>query len=272
LRHGLRSWNGLDYDGSTVYLYTSDRQCLEINPNSGSIEIGFAIGDLLERTVDPSKVYLSRHIAGSQDNALYLADGATGWLRCNVNQSGASLSGEATPVWSPFANFTPTIGGIGAIASIETSAGVSQLLVGQTSTGVVLARNLNVFTDNGNPYIWSATIGSMLLATPGKLAETLAVVTELNNSGVNGYSTQCGVSVLCDEISGNFENLSRAVNDPPQLPTIQSVLSKRFYLSQGNLCPVLRHIQVQLNGVSAATQDELLALTVIGALVPEQAA
>jgi hypothetical protein len=638
--HGVRSYNAVGVDGSTAWIYTADRECLCVNPNSGSVEFGFPIGDLLEETFSPEEAYFVRHVSGSRDNAVFLADGSTGWYRLNPNQQGASMSGEQTPVWSPKANFVPTIGGVGAIASIETSPGVIQLLIGLaapasdistnlirnpgfetgnltdweftnggdiTSTvqsgnvhsgtyaaeiqfnaipdgqasfetngyaiptivgktytlswwmkitgpgvigmnayayggedtifnqnleasgwtqysctfvgtgssanlefgiaadnGVVVylddfsltydllnpepifVRNLNTFTDNGTAYDWSATIGSILLATPGKLAEAESITTEMNNvnggnvsataafdkyvsavgltstfsigplvptsvnelvilatggvvtngifpaipsnftalpastansiasaqtssaisgntilnansawvsamaafftngqtpeiiqhnytgafaqpgtasaifsnpnvqgnailvvyragggtvsaTGVtvedtvgntygavtsllsqssfgtygnlqmflacnisagantvtatisggtgNGFSeldvyeisnlfyptaTQCSVSVLLDEIAGTFESLPNSVNDPPQLNPSISVLSNRFYLSQGATPPICRHMQIQLNGAAVATEDELLALTVRGALVGEQ--
>lgn len=266
--HGIRSYNALAVDGSSILIYTSDRENLMINPSSGSVEVGFPIGDLLEDNVSPLTVYIARHISGSRDNAFYVADGLTGWFRLNPNQTGASASGEQTPVWSPFATIS---NGCGAIASIETSPGIHQLLVGQTVTGPVLVRNINTFTDNGTAYPWSATIGSIMLATPGKLAETESITTELDNSS----AAQPSVGVLLDEIAGTFEVLPSIkpgmVNDPPQLPPSSSVLSNRFWLSAGTLPPICRHMQIQLSGAPGSTKDELLALTVRGALVPEQA-
>lgn len=277
--HGVRSFYGVGVDGSSVWVYTSDRQCLNINPNSGSVEMGFAIGDFLEENFDSLNAIFVRHISGSRDNAVFFADGSTGWFRLNPNQAGASMSGEQTPVWSPKANFTATLGGLGLIASIETSAGQHKLLAGMpafntsgiANVGPVLVRDLDTFSDNGAAYTWSATIGSILLASPGKNAEVDSITTEFNNSTAPStiIATQCGVAVLCDEIAGTFENLPTAVSDPPgALPSV-TVLSNRFYLSQGGICPTLRHIQVQLNGVTATTKDELLALTIRGALVPE---
>ena len=275
--HGVRSYNGVGIDGSSVWVYTSDRECLNINANSGSVEMGFPIGDLLESSFSPLNAIFVRHVSGSQDNAVYLADGSTGWYRLNPNQVGASMSGEQTPVWSPKADFTSTLGGLGLIASIETSAGEIQLLAGMpaynvsgiANVGPVLVRNLEVFTDNGAAYDWSATFGSFLLATPGKNAEVESVTIEQNNSGGTFTSTVCGVAVLCDEIAGTFESLPIGVNDPPAGPIITSVLSNRFYLSQGGQCPTLRHIQIKLTGTAVDTRDELLALTIRGAMVAE---
>lgn len=260
---GIESYNALAIDGSQLMVYTGDRQILTISPSSGAIEAGFAIGDVVESTFSPANTYIARHIAGSSDNAFYLADGSTGWYRLNPNQVGASVSGEQTAVWSPFATI---VGGCGAIASVETSSGVHQLLVGQTGPGVVLTRSLGTFTDNGSPYTWSATIGSILLAMPGKLAETESITTEY----VAATSAQPTVAVLLDEITGAFETLPISVNDPPQLAPSISVLSNRFYLSQGTVPPICRHMQVQLSGSAANRKDELLSLCIRGALIGEQ--
>lgn len=132
----------------------------------------------------------------------------------------------------------------------------------------ILVRNLTVFSDVGLPYPWSATIGSILLATPGKLAETESITTEMNNATFS--ATQCVVGVLLDEIAGTFESLPIGVNDPPQLTASETVTSNRFYLAQASGTPVCRHIQIQLSGDSVTTKDEMLAVTIRGALVPEQ--
>jgi hypothetical protein len=259
--HGLRSWNAMDVDGSTLYAYLSDKQDITINPSTGSMEIGFPIGDIVE-TFDPTKTYVARHVGGSQDNATFVADGSTGWYRCNPNQVGASLSGEQSPVWSPKANIT---NGCGAIASVETSPGVHQLLVGQTAPGVVLKRDITQFQDNGTGYEWFGTIGSLILATAGQLAEVESITTEMVAVGQTA-----SVSVLLDEISGTFEPLPEGVNDPPQLTPSESVFSNRYYLSQGTEPPLCRHLQIKLSGVPANTKDELLSLMIRGVLVPEQ--
>ena len=145
---------------------------------------------------------------------------------------------------------------------------------GIPQAGPVLVRDLNTFSDDGVPYQWTATIGSILLTTPGKLAELESVTSEFNAANASGAS-QCTVSVLLDEIAGTFESLPLYVDDPPQLTPSTSVLSNRFYLSQGSNPPICRHVQIQLNGavtsgLPASSQDELLALTLRGCLVSEQ--
>ena len=266
---GLGNYNGVCVDGSIMMLYTRDRECLMFNVNSGASEIGFVIGDLIETTINPLQCYLARHVKGSQDNAFYFGDGATGWFRLNPNQFGASLSGEQTPIWSPFATIALD-NGIKAMASIEVQPGIKLLLVSQrTGNGPVLNRDINTFSDNGTPYTWSATVGSIVLALPGKLAEIESITTEMTAATAN----QCGVAVLIDEITGAFESLGgtqfNPTNDPPQLPVSVSVLSNRFYLSPGTMPPLGRHMQLRFSGAATATKDEILSSTIRGALVEE---
>ena len=84
-------------------------------------------------------------------------------------------------------------------------------------------------------------------------------------------SAQVAVGILIDEISGAFESLPISTNDPPQLNPSSTVLSNRFYLSQGAIPPVGRHCQIQLSGGATNTKDEVLALTIRGEIVGEQA-
>lgn len=260
---GLRSFNALDSDGASLFMFTSDRQFISITPSSGVVELGFPIGDQLELNFDPTKVYVARHVSGSRDNAIYISDGATGWYRINPNQVGASLSGEPAPVISPFATI---LQGVFSLASVETSFGVHQLLmsafngIGQ----VILFRDLTTNQDdNGTPYSWSATVGSLVLASSGTMAETESITVEEKNATPI-------VGVLLDEISGAFENLPNSVPDPVNMATSTSINSRRFYLSQGTVPPVCRHMQVQLSGTAANTADEVLSIMIRGAIVPEQ--
>jgi hypothetical protein len=250
---GLLSYNALDVEGSEIFMLTADRQFVQISPSQGMSEVGFGIGDLLE-TIDPASACVACHISGHRDKAVYLSDGSTNIWRLNPNQAP-----EGGPCWSPKATIT---GGVGVIASVETSAGVHKLFIGQ-STGKVLARDLTVFTDNGTAYSAFATIGSLVLAQPGELAEIAAITTELVATG-----TQPTVGVLLDEISGTFETLTSSVSDPPGLTASTSLLSNRFYLLQGNAV-VARHMQVKLTFATEAAGNELLAMTVFGALHPE---
>lgn len=252
---GLLSWNAFDVEGNQIFLYTSDRQFISFTA-SGPVEIGYPIGVNIQSNYNPAQVYVAALISGTQDKAVFLADGTSNWYRCNWNQPP-----EGGPAWSPQASIN---GGATAVVAVETSPGIHQLLIGQ-SNGTVLARNYNVFSDNAVPYASFATIGSLVLAQPGQLAVLNSVVLELQQVG-----SIPNVSLLLDEISGTFEQLTQSVTDPPKLIPSQTVMSRRWYLSQGNESYMCRHIQLKVSWPAESFKNELLTLTEIGALINEE--
>lgn len=253
---GLLSWNALDVEGNQIFLYTSDRQFISFTA-AGPIETGFPIGVDLQTNYNPNNVYVAALINGTQDKAVFINDGVSNWYRCNWNQPP-----EGGPAWSPQATI---VNGATCVVSVETTPGTHQLLIGQ-SNGTVLVRNYNVFSDNGVTYPASATIGSLVLAKPGQLALLDSIVIELQKTG-----SVPSVALLLDEIGGTFENLLNAVDDPPNLPPASStLLSKRWYLSQGKTSSFCRHIQLQISWPSEAAKNEILTVTEIGSLVQEK--
>lgn len=252
---GILSWNALDIAGSNLFMYTSDKQFL-VGTASGLNEIGFAIGDQLEANFNPSNVYVASLISGTRDKAVFISDGVSNWFRCNWNQPP-----EGGPAWSPIANIT---GGATAVVSVETSPGVHQLFVGQ-SNGSVLVRNLSTFSDNGSNYSAFATIGSIVLAQPGQLAEVSNVNLELQKRG-----TIPSLGVLLDEISGSFEFLNNSVDSPARLKPSKTIFSKRFDLAQGNDSALCRHLRIKISFAAEAVQNELLTLSIFGKLRYEE--
>lgn len=252
---GVLSYNAVAEEGSQLYIYTSDRQFLSIGAN-GINELGYPIGVDLATDFDPTEVTITAHASGSQDKAVYIADGTDSWYRCNWNQPP-----EGGPAWSPLGTVAA---GLTFMASLETSPGVHQLLAAQ-SNGKILVRDYSVFSDNGVNYSAFATFGSVVLANPGFLAEVESITVELQNVG-----TLPAISVLVDEISGDFEDLINSVNDPPQLVTSTTIMSKRFYLSQSNLPAWLRHMQLKITFATEAERNELLTYSIYGAIRKEQ--
>lgn len=252
---GLLSYNALDVEGNQVFLYTSDKQFIAFTA-SGPNEIGYPIGVDLQNTFDPTKVYVAALVAGTQDKAVFIDDGTSSWFRCNWNQPP-----EGGPAWSPRATIT---GGTSSVVSVETSAGVHQLLIGQ-SNGTVLARSYSTFSDNGTSYSAFATIGSLVLAKPGQLALLDSIVLELQKVG-----SIPSVLLMLDEISNDFETLPNPVDDPPRLLPSNSVYSKRWYVAGGNNPAPCRHIQLKISFASEAAKNELLTVTTIGSLVSDE--
>ena len=272
---GLTSYNALAVQGTTIYLVTADNQCVSLDPNMGGSEIGKPVGDQIN-AISPASAYVTFHVEGTNDKALFVANGSTGWLRCNPNLApDSSISG---PVWSPFATI---VGGVKAIASLEVIPGKHALLLGATAANQpILVRDstFTTFSDNGNAYGANMTFGSMVLVQPGQIAELGFITCEFILTGTSPL-----LSVLLDEISGTFESLSGYTfattglppQDPPTIYGTQhapaSLYANRYYFAQqvsggaptqGVEC---RHMQVKVDfGNTDTVQNELLTMTVFG--------
>jgi hypothetical protein len=254
----LLSHNALAVNGTTIYMMTTDRQLLRIVPGGEVEEIGFAIGDQFEKSNwNPATAHLTWHKAGSQDTALYVCDGTTGWFR--MVQMPDTSFGVA---WAPFAAIQ---GGVSAIRSLEVSPGVRKLLLGSGSTPrPILKRDLTVNTDNGTSYPAFFTVGSLVLAMPGQIAEVSFITLDAARIGSPPVP-----SVLLDEIVGTFENMPLSTPDPPQLPASTSLYGLRFYLSQTQLPALCRHMQIKITWPTEAAANELFGMTLFGSHAQE---
>lgn len=204
--HGALSYNASDMDGGTLWMYTSDKQLLSASSSAGTLEVGFPIGDSLQAIVNPAKAYLARHVSGSLDNAVFLGDGVAGWFRCNPNQVGASVSGEQTVVWSPFAAITS---GMQALASVETTPGVKQLLVGAAGTGGAVMSLGNITgsgANSGSGVVWSnpSFITNNNPAAPA--FADLNVQVAVSGSDVTGDDSGTGTSVSTGSVGPTTTN------------------------------------------------------------------
>lgn len=253
---GLLSYNALDVNGTLIYLFTSDKQLISLDPSSGVSEVGFPIGDQLEQW-DPTQVYVTWHVAGSQDKALFVSNGSTGWFRLCPTPAP-----EAGMMWSLFATVT---GGCKAVQSIEVTPGTHKLLVGPTGSGQILQRDWTVSTDNGTAFTANGTIGSLVLAQPGQLAELSFVTTDASAIG-----SRPTMSVLIDEITGTFEALPNNVPDPTQKNASTSLYMDRWYFSQTQQPAICRHMQIQFAWPAEAEANELLTLTLYGGFSQEK--
>ena len=284
---GLLSWNALTLMAGIPYVFTADRQLIGIEPGTGIIRAGHPIGDLLSR-FNPANVYLTYHSYGDQDHALFISDGATQWYRCDTNLAPDSQS--VGPVWSPKATIA---GGFQALASIETSPGTKQLLIGPPSAGYILARDstFNIFSDGGTsdtgdggtPYDAFFTMGNIVLASAGQMAEMGFICTDFIKTG-----SLPTVSWLRNELSATngatFEVISNDfTSDPPKLygptATPATMWSNRYKFSQttpGNIggTPTVawcKHLQLKVDfGSTDTVQNEMLAFTIWGALWQEK--
>jgi len=206
---GLTSYNALSVNGGLIDLFTADNQVVRLDPNMGISKIGQPIGDQFFKygaqttTFSPSSAYVTFHTQGLNDEALFVADGSTGWFRGIPNLApDAAISG---PVWSPKA---AVVGGCKAIQSLEVAPGQHALLIGATtSSQPVLVRDstYTTFTDNSSAYAANFIFGSMVLANPGQLAELGFITCEFIKTGTSPI-----LSVMLDEIADSVMVISAA--------------------------------------------------------------
>lgn len=256
---GILSYNALAINGTLTYAFTTSNAVMAIDPNGGYYDLGFPVGNqFTQGNWNAANVYLTWHEYG-EDVALYVADGASTWLRCNPTP--APESGQT---WAPVATI---VGGMKAVTSIEVSPGVRKLLLGPTSSGKILARDLTTNQDNTKNYTAFFTIGSLVLAQPGQLAEVGFITTDCKAIG-----SKPTISVLMDEISGTFDPITQVDYDPPTLSQSLTTYGLRHWaLSTQNGTPALcRHCQIRVDWPAENFANELLAMTVYGGYASEE--
>ena len=260
---GLLSYNACDVFAGEIYFFSSDNMFRVIAPNLNMSNFGFPLGDQFanqpsfgtsDANWDPTKVYVAVHQNGT-DNCIFVADGSTGWYRLNPHQIPGAAQGPE-PIWSPFADFVATEGGIKMVQSVEISPGVKKLMAGPVGPGNIIVRDLTTFTDEGATYDAYFMMGSIKLAEPGQMA--LLKFLELDFSGVQ---LQPQIGYLLNEISGTFtefvngENIVPGVRvpvfDPPALygETLipESYSPNRYYFSSNADLAKCRHMQVKVD-------------------------
>ena len=251
---GILSPNNFTVNGSVPALLASDNTFQILDPASGVQWAGLPIADKLAAfTVSSS--YVTWHSFGT-DSAYYVSDGATGWYR--LSPLSPPESGFA---WSTFATI---VGGCKCVQSVETSPGVRQLLIGPTSSGQILTRDLTTNQDNGSNYAANLTIGSIILAQPNQCAEIVSITTECPALG--SHPT---VGILGDEISGAFSTLTSNVNDPPYLLTSSTIYADRWYFDTMSNPAWMRNLMIQLSWPAENFQNELYTYSLFGSVHSE---
>jgi hypothetical protein len=276
---GVLSYNAVAMVHGIPYIFSADKQLISLDPSGGITRIGHPVGDKLS-SYNPADVYVVHHHFGDQDHAIFISNGSSEWYRCDPNPTPDSqLTG---PVWSPRATIA---GGFQAMASVVVSPGVRQLLIGPASAGYILNRDstFTTFADNTSPYDSYFTMGNIVMAHPGQMAELSFIEMDFNQVG-----TQPTVSVLFDELSATngaaFEVISNSfVSDPPKLygptATPDTMWMDRYYFGQtesaeGEQEPLTawcKHMQIKVDfGNTDEVENELLAFTIFGALWQEK--
>ena len=240
---GARQQNAVDTDGSNIYIFTSDRQFLKIS-SQGIEELSQNISDQTD-LFDPTVVYVCQHRSGSQDSRVFLTNGSTQWLPYNLMMG----------AWEP----ARTLGdgsGMGAISSIEISAGVYKLLKGSTTAGQIIEqRDLTTFSDNGSNYGFNVVFGNIPISDPSQLANIENLVGRFTNVG-----NLPAVSILPNDISGAFVTIPRSVNEPPEAsnpPT--GHFAFRWYLNDAPVWTQMSSLQIKFAWPADPFQEEMLS-------------
>lgn len=264
---GVRSYNCVDTDGTDIYVFTSDRQFIQLGA-AGANDYGSVIADQLA-LIDPNSAYVKVNRSGL-DSIVRILDTVNNiYFDFNINQQCWNLPGVlAMPACT-------------AMGSIETAPAVWRLLLTSTSGGVsqLAYRDLTNFQDLGSSYIADAVFGTIQLANPGTLAKfgarggmclqyttagqapTLSVLP--NDAGVD-LSQPVGSQIL-----NKFVSLNAGKNPvpwPPVLgnePTNYRSLGYYWLMAKG-LSAYLLHLQFRITAPAENTATELIGMGIFG--------
>lgn len=245
-------------------------------PATGYVEIGFPIGDQFEKVTtggfnaslfNAATAFMTWNNQSTKESALYVSDGAGHWFRMNALQAP-----EQGLVWSPIRTLA---NGASAVQSVETSPGVTQLLIAPRAgtTGPILARDNTgtVFSDNGTPYpAWDAK-GVTLLCTTGQWADIVHISAKSKNTG----GARPTVGVLLGEIEPSADRpyinliLDGKGNDPPRTRASLSAYSDRYRMKQQGEDTSGDCILVKFDYGTNALGDELLDWGIYGGVHDE---
>lgn len=271
---GLGSYNMLDIFAGEIFFFAADNELRILSPSLNITSSGFPIGDqfanlptsgVSDTIWNSATGYLAVYQNGI-DNCIIVADGATGWYRCNPKQVPGGIQG-VEPVWSPYAKIT---NGCKMVQTLEVSPGQKRLLIGGTGPSeIITERNLSVFTDNGTAYDANFVMGAITLAHPGSLA-----VLKFLEFDFSGVSYQPIVSFLLNEISGTYTPFTKVpVFDPPSLygTTIipKSYSPNRYYFSGTAQLARCRFILIKVDFGITSVQNELFDMAIFGRILVE---
>jgi hypothetical protein len=249
----LRSYDCFTVNKTTPYMLLGNNMLVALDPSAGITEVGFPIADRLLHQFNAAASFVTFHTVSSLDTALFVANGIDRWYR--MAAINAPESGSA---WSPAALI---LGGVGCVQSVEVSPGVYQLLMSSTSTGPILQRDSTglIYTDNALKYSVFTRFGAIVLAQPGQLAALNFITLESAKVG-----TRAGLALLLGEASGDFEDLSRTHQDPPNLPPSKTIYSDRYHFAQNQKTAWCRHFQMEISWPAEDVPNELFTFTIFG--------
>ena len=246
---GISNPNAIFKDSSLIGLFTTQKQYFELSGTK--MEIGDHVADYLTANFAPDTTYVTMHRDGL-DVGVFVSNGTNQILRYGTNISAWSV--PAFPVM-----------GAGALRSIETSVGVTTLMLAAPFSAAsnpknyLWARDLSTNADGGaygagagTPYASCfITIGSITLSAPG------APLFPLQH--VIGYFDSVGskpnIFILPNEISDTkgigFIQLPTLTEEPPvgQTNPSESLWALRWpvdMMNSSKASQFVHHLQVKV--------------------------
>jgi hypothetical protein len=168
---GILSYDAICMVGSTAYAFTSKGKAASLDPSAGYVEYGFPIGDQfvdvttgagaqvptgapMGALYSPGSTFVTWAELSSADTAIYVSDGAVGWFRYSP-----VASPESGFLWSPRAVI---VGGISAVQAVETTPGISQLLLGPAAVSGVCSVSGTAVTWTSGLKFSAALVGTKI--------------------------------------------------------------------------------------------------------------
>jgi hypothetical protein len=283
---GILNYDAVTQIGSTFYAFGNPAmvggnavgKAFSLDPGGGYTEYGFPIGDQFANVTtgrggknpgtppigylyDPTKTYVAWAELGSGDTALYVADGSVGWFRYSP-----VASPESGFLWSPRAVI---VGGTSAVQGVETTPGISQLLIGPATNGPILFRDSTTSQDNGTSYPSYDVKGCIQLCVTGEVAEIAHI--HLVSAAVGARPV---VGVLFGEIlattAAPFSWHDRTCSEPPTLPPSQTIYSDRYTMLDNGVAPKCQFFQLAMDYGTQNFPDETQMFSIYGAKFAER--
>jgi hypothetical protein len=268
---GISSPNSVFRDGSTIGLFTTQKQYFELIDKQKE-EIGQRVANYLTDHFDADTTYVTSHRDGL-DVGVFLSNGVDQVIRFGNNVGAWSV--PAFP-----------LGGAGALRSIETSVGTySLMLASPTGGGYLLARDLDSYGDGGtygqnngtaysNCYI---TMGNITLSTLGAEMQCLQhiciyadAVGDLGTLGDDQGSSAPRIFILPNEVSATtgigFIELPEIQQEPPtgQNNPSTTMLALRYPINMMNSAAAsqfIHSLQVQISWKPEMVKNSLKGIS-----------
>jgi hypothetical protein len=163
------SWNALDQEGGVIYLFSADGQFLSLDPSLGITRSGFPIADQIEGW-NPANVYVACHESGNDNAAV-----------------GIESTRRRLPMAEACGARRRTSLAAARLCRVSKSAAACTSYSSALRTGgqTISKRDLTVFSDLGTPYQADFTVGSLVLAQPGQLAELAFITCDFVRTGMS---------------------------------------------------------------------------------------